>query len=500
MNQQRPTRDGRFRLVHGRSSERRHLNNQQLPNNAVDSCNIVEWEGDDDPACPLNWPTSRKAVNVTMVSVWTLVTPLASSMIAPAIPLILDEFKITNSTLGTFVVSIFVLGYALGPMVLAPLSEMYGRLPVYHVCNFLFVIWTLACAFAPNIGALLAFRFLQGVAGVCPLTIGSGTIADLIRPEHLGLVMSIYSTGPLMGPVAGPIAGSFLSEAAGWRWVFRTLAIAAGVLNVISTFTMQETSHATLLWQKTRRLRRETGNDALCSKLHSGLNSAERFKRAIVRPTKMLLFSPIVLFLSMYIAVVYGYLYLLFTTTTDVYEQQYHFSSGIASLTYLGIGVAEFLALFAFAMTSDRLTARLANKKQTVKRPEYRLPVLAVGALLTPIGLFWYGWSAQKKLPWIMPVIGSGWLAAGLILTFMPVCTYLVEAFPIYAASAMAANTILRSLVGAFLPLAGPSLYRSLGLGWGNSLLGFISLAMWPVSLVFYRYGERIRKSSDLVL
>lgn len=113
-----------------------------------------------------------------------------------------------------------------GALFLAPLSEVYGRSPVYHASNVLFVIWTLACSFAPNIGALLVFRFFEGVAGVCALTIGSGTIANLIPAESRGAFMSVYSLGPLLGPVIGPIAGAFLSEKEGWRWVFRVLTIA----------------------------------------------------------------------------------------------------------------------------------------------------------------------------------------------------------------------------------------------------------------------------------
>lgn len=188
--------------------------------------NLVDWDGDDDPACPLNWPNARKVTAVALVSCWTFLTPLASSMVAPGVGAILAEFQSTNATLGAFVVSIFILGYALGPLVVAPMSEAYGRMPVYHTCNVLFVIWTLACAFAPNLGGLLAFRFLEGVAGVCSLTIGSGTVADLIVAEKRGGAMAVFSMGPLLGPVIGPIAGAFLSEKEGWRWVFRVLTIA----------------------------------------------------------------------------------------------------------------------------------------------------------------------------------------------------------------------------------------------------------------------------------
>lgn len=124
-------------------------------------------------------------------------------MVAPGTLEVLSDFKSTDATLGSFIVSIFILGYAVGPLFIAPMSELYGRAIVYHVNNALFVIWTLACAFAPNLGVLLAFRFFQGMAGVTPLTIGSGTISDLIPTEQRGKFMAIYSLGPLLGPVIG---------------------------------------------------------------------------------------------------------------------------------------------------------------------------------------------------------------------------------------------------------------------------------------------------------
>jgi len=207
----------------------------------------------------------------------------------------------------------------------------------------------------------------------------------------------------------------------------------------------------------------------------------------------MLFLSPIVFVLSLYMAVVYGYLYLLFTTLTLVFENNYGFSQGTVGLTFLGLGVGSLIGLFLFGMISDRLVKKMSAKGEM--KPEYRLPPLIPGSLLIPVGLFWYGWSAQARVHWIMPIIGTMWVGLGLMATFMPIQTYMVDAFTIHAASAIAANTVLRSLAGAFLPLAGPKMYGALGLGWGNSLLAFIALALSPLSWIFYKYGERIRKS-----
>ena len=257
---------------------------------------------------------------------------------------------------------------------------------------------------------------------------------------------------------------------------------------------MRETYEPTLLDRRAARLRKETKNPNLRSKFETtGRRHADIFLQAIIRPTKMLFRSPIVFSLSLYMAVVYGYLYLLFTTMTLVFQQQYGFSSGNVGLTFLGIGVGSLLGLIIFGLVSDLIVKQMSQKGEM--KPEYRLPPLIPGSLLIPLGLLWYGWTVEKDEHWILPILGTMFVGLGLMATFMPINVYLVDAYTIYAASALAASTVLRSLAGAFLPLAGPKMYAALGLGWGNSLLAFIALAMCPVTWVFFRYGERIRKS-----
>ena len=259
----------------------------------------------------------------------------------------------------------------------------------------------------------------------------------------------------------------------------------------IAVFIQRETYPPILLERKVQRLRKETGNDKLRSALQSTKTPRQLFLLSIVRPTKMLLFSPIVFCLSLYIAVTYGYMYILITTLTFVFHEMYDISLSNVGLVYLGFGAGQFIGLFAFGFFSDSYLRRLAKGGEM--KPEYRLPLLWPGAFLIPLGLILYGWSAHYLVHWIVPIIGTSLLGLGLITAFMPIGTYLVDAYTAYAASAMAANTVLRSLGGAFLPLAGRRLYATLGIGWGNSLLAFIALAMLPMVWFFVKYGERIR-------
>lgn len=190
----------------------------EKPSEADADPNIVDFDGPDDPLNALNWPTRRKISNLVILSAMTFLTPLASSMFAPGVPELMRDFGSDSDLLATFVVSSFILGFAFGPLIIAPLSELYGRVVVYHVCNVGYIAFTLACAFAPNMGAMIAFRFFQGCWGVAPLTIGGGTIVDMVPPQRRGRIMSAWSIGPLIGPVVGPVAGGFLAEAEGWRW------------------------------------------------------------------------------------------------------------------------------------------------------------------------------------------------------------------------------------------------------------------------------------------
>lgn len=147
-------------------------------------------------------------------------------MFAPGIRQVLEDFGSTSNLLSSFVVSVYVLGFAFGPLIVAPVSEYSGRTWVYNVCNVLFVIFNIASALAPNMASLVVFRFLDGVAGVAAITCGSGTIADLVPREKRGQAMAIWSLGPLFGPIIGPVVGGFLVEGTNWRWVFWVLAIA----------------------------------------------------------------------------------------------------------------------------------------------------------------------------------------------------------------------------------------------------------------------------------
>ncbi len=234
-----------------------------------------------------------------------------------------------------------------------------------------------------------------------------------------------------------------------------------------------------------------TGNPSLQSALKSTKTPKELFMLSIIRPTKILFFSPVVFIFSVITAIVYGTIYLLFTTMPQVFESQYGISESNVGLTYLAMGFGQIIGVVVFGMVSDKILKHLSRGGEM--KPEYRLPPLLAGLVLLATGLFWYGWAAQYSHAWILPILGQVLIGMGVITSFMPVTAYLVDAFVGYAASASAANTVFRSLGGALLPLAGPKMYDALGLGWGNSLLAFIALGCVPCGWFVFVYGERVR-------
>ncbi|KAJ5572389.1 MFS general substrate transporter [Penicillium sp. DV-2018c] len=408
---------------------------------------LVDWNGPDDPAKPVNWPRSKK-----------------------------------NRILAA------IIGFGIGPLVLAPLSEIYGRNKIYNAGNVLFTICTACCGLSPNATSLLIFRLLSGVMGGAPLTNGGGTIADLVPVNERGFIMSVFSLSMLLAPVLGPVGGGFLAQAADWRWIFWLLTILSAVTTMVGFFFLRETYGPTLLERRAAQLRKQTGDPDIQSASKSPLPLQRLLALAIMRPMKLLCTSPVSIVMALYMGLVYGIIYLLFTSYTVVFQQQYGFSQGIAGLTYLGMGLGCTTQLF-LGHCSDRIHTKL-TQRQGIERAEYHLLMLIPAAISLPIGLIIYGWTAEYQVHWTVPLIGTFFIGVGFSSSMTSVQTYLVGAFTAFSASALAANNIVRSLIGGVVPLSGPAMYGKLGLGWGNTLSALLVLVFGLAPLWFYKTKE----------
>lgn len=258
--------------------------------------------------------------------------------------------------------------------------------------------------------------------------------------------------------------------------------------------TMRETNAIEILTKKAARLRKETGNLELRPANAKNVEVRQLVERALVRPFRILLFSPIVSLIGLYMGLVFGLTFLLFATFPSVFEETYGWAVDVSGLAYLGIGVGATIGLGIFAKTSDRLL-RVGGG------PERRLPLMIWFGPCVPIGIFIYAWSTEYKVHWIVAIIGTAFIGIGVMMVTSSSQLYMMDMYgPQGAASALAAATLVRNGYGAFLPLAADPLYKSLGLGWGNSVLGFIAIAFLPVPILFYKYGLYLRERFPLKL
>ncbi|KAI5843429.1 major facilitator superfamily domain-containing protein [Morchella snyderi] len=460
---------------------------------------LITWDGPGDPANPRNFPTQKKWTITLIVSLYTFVSPFASSIAAPAAQAYAKEFGITNTTIASMTVSVFLIGFAFGPLFFAPLSEIFGRVKVMQVSIFLFLVFNIACAVAQTTGQMIAFRLLAGLAGSSPLALGAGILSDIWAPVDLARAMAFFALGPLVGPVCAPIIAGFIVQHISWRWVFWVLSIVTGVTAVVGALIFKDETYAiVILNRKAAAARKATGNENLHTVFEVSRDIKTSFKIALTRPFLMLALNPVLLSLGLFMAFTYGFLYLMFVTFPTLFQGEYGETVGIAGLNYLAPGIGFLLGLATFTPALQKTYLKLTAANGGVAKPEFRLPTLFVGSILISGGLFWYGWSAEKRLHWIMPLIGTSIFSMGLISVFSSVQTYLIDMSPRYAASAISAATLFRSLFGFAFPLFGRQMYDKLGYGWGNSLMGFIAL---PLGLLFplmiFRYGEGWRMAAE---
>ena len=383
----------------------------------------------------------------------------------------------------------------LGPLVIGPLSEIYGRLLPYHIANILFILFTAAGGLSRNLAMLVVFRLLAGLTIVAPL-LNPPIAGDIFVQEKRGTAISVMAFTPLLGTVLAPVIGGYLTKAGGWRWTFWIIIILAGALEIALLFLLRETYHPKIL--KGKLSTHSDGEDGKSdhSKArkynHDSPIDIINFTRSLLRPVRMLILSPVVALVSIYISLIYGYTYLIATSLTEVFESVYHFSEGPAGLTFLGISLGMITGVVFCGLTMDRYL-RAKNAQGLGMKPEYRLLPMILGGFLAPAGLFMYGWTIERRVQWMVPILGTSLFAFGAAVCQVVSASYLVDAYNEHAASAVAATMFLRYLATGCLPLAGPPMYNKLGLGWGNSILGLVALVMVPAPLLMLRYGERLR-------
>lgn len=465
---------------------------------------IVNWDSDDDPENPYNWPFLYKAIFIAQIMILTAFVYMASAIYTPGIEKIKEEMGVSQ-VVATLPLTLFVFGYGVGPMVFSPLSEnaKYGRTSIYIVTLFIFFILQIPTALVNNMAGLCVLRFIAGFFASPCLATGGASIADVVSLDYIPVGISFWSISSICAPSAGPMFGAILTVKANYHWTFWFICITSGVSFLILGWMLPESYSKTILYRKAERLRAITGNSNIMSEGHlenALLTTKEMLVETLWRPIEVIIFEPVVLLINIYIGLVYSVMYLWFEAFPIVFYEVKGFTLIEMGVSYMCILVGVLIAAAIYVPLIYRQFTKRKLRNEEV-HPEVFIPIAIFGSFLMPIGIFIFGWTAAEDLHWIGPLIGAAIFAASAFLIFQTLFNYLSMSFWRYLASVFAGNDLFRSLMAGAFPLFGRPLYLNLktnrfSIGWGSSVLGFISIAMIAIPVLFYLNGPKLRARS----
>ncbi|KAG5734259.1 hypothetical protein E4T56_gene14627 [Termitomyces sp. T112] len=454
---------------------------------------LVEFEsgkGED----PKEWDSRKKWFITLSTSFLCLTVAIGSSIITGDMEGASRDLHASQEVIN-LTVSCFVLGFGIGPLFFAPLSEVIGRRPIYCVSIFFFFVFTIPSALAKNAATLVVGRQLAGLAASAPIANVGGTISDIWAIKERGIPMAIFSGTIFLGPCLGPIMGSWIGQRAGWRWIYWVLLILIGVVFAL-TIVVPETYAPVLLKKKAERLRKETGDDSYTTRAEMDrLPFASTLKVALTRPFIMMVMEPIVLFFSFYLSFVYSLLYLLFFAFPIAFAHVRGWSMGMTGTSFVSImlGILVALAGLPYQEAIYRRVTKDGNF------PEARLYPMLSGCILLPISLFIFAFTGgNPAVHWVVVCLSGAFFGISMILIYVAANSYIIDSYSTFPASAMAAKTLMRSIIGATIPLWVDQMFGNIGIQWGGLLLALISCVITPIPFVFYFYGERIRSKSRM--
>lgn len=458
---------------------------------------VVEFDGPDDPLHAHNWPLKKKMPVAITLGYVTLVAAFGSSIFSTATATVASQFNISREV-GILGVSLYVLGFATGPMLWAPYSELYGRKTPLLISSFGFSIFNIAVAVAKDAQTIFICRFFGGFFGACPLTCVGAVFADMFSNRQRGLAITVFSMTVFSGPLLAPFIGGFIVQSSlGWRFTEYITAIMGFLGLGLSLLFLEETYPPVILVNKAADLRRRTRNWGIHAKQEEiEVDLRELLEKNLSRPLRMLFTEPIVLLISIYMAFIYGLLYLFLTFYPIVFQGNYGFNAGVGGLPFFGMILGEILAGVFMLFLQPGFNRKLAaNNNMPI--PEWRLPPVILGGVLFGAGLLWFGWSGYSgDVHWIVPTLSGLLTGFGIMSIFLNCLNYLIDAYLMFAASAVAANTFLRSLAGAGFPLFATQMINGMGVQYAGTLLGCVAFVCVPMPVYFYLRGAKIREKS----
>lgn len=456
----------------------------------------VDWE-DGDQANPRNFSFWYKSWITFQLGMLALASSSASAIISPASQAISSEFGI-SAEVTVLNISLYIVGFAVGPLLWAPVSELFGRKWSILPAMYALTLFSIGTATSSTPAALFITRFFGGAFGSAPVSNVSAALGDIYEPKARGFAVSLYAVAVVGGPTIAPVIGAAIvvNPALGWRWTEYITAIWVFVVATVTLFCMPELYAPVLLKWKAKRLRKETGDQRYWHPHEENkLDFNSIVTKHLSRPILMLTTEPMVTCIAFYASFVYALLYLTLEVFPIVFLEGRDWGLVVSTLPFLALFVGVLAALTVNLANQPRY-AKIVDKNNGKPVPEARLAPMVVGGVLFAIGLFWFGWTASPSIPWPSSVVAAAFIGAGFNIIFNQCINFLVDTYGIYAASAVSANTFLRSIFAAGLPLAARRMFGVLGVGPAMSILGGVACLALPVPFLFMRYGLKLRKMS----
>ncbi|KAL4997480.1 major facilitator superfamily domain-containing protein [Aspergillus recurvatus] len=464
---------------------------------------VVEFEGPDDKDLALNWSLPWKIWVTSTVAVLNLIGTVASSIFETGNKEFRREFGIGHevAVLGT---TLFLAGYIFGFLIFGPLSERFGRKWPMLLGITISSLFDMMPALGKNVATVLIGRFFGGLFGVAPVAIFGGVVSDCWPVSQRGNAMALAVSLVFSGPTFGPVFGGFImgsdSGVLDWRWTMWVVVIVGLGASVLCAFVFPETYPPVILRMKAKALRRKTGDQNIKAALDKeGLSLGEIARVYLIRPFWLFTTQPILALLTLYQSFVYGVLFLFYQTYPVAFGEDRNWSTTLKYLPLLAIIVGVFAGSVGIIITNQVYTRHHNHTPSGIYIPESRLPPMIVGGILVPIGMFWFAWTASPtSVSWASPICASFVTGCGMYLLFIQGFNYIVDCYTSMANSAMGVNGSMRSVFGAVFPLFAKQMVQALGVARTTSILGAVCVALVPVPVCFWYWGERIRAWSSV--
>ncbi|TDL20718.1 MFS general substrate transporter [Rickenella mellea] len=467
---------------------------------------------ENDPEDPKNWTPARKKFVVSILCALSFCAVFGSSSYAPGEVQIRRLYGV-NADLSSLGLSLYVLGFAFGPLLstiidacIGPLSEMKGRTLPYMISWPLLAAAIAPSAWVENFAVILVFRFLTGCCAACALNkhfSGGGIIADMYgsTPATLAKGVLLASFCPLSGPCFGSLVGFFVAAHSGrGLWVVRMHWFFVLALWPLVLF-LPETHGPTILKHRAKQMRKGGKTNAFAAhELHT-LTKRQILAGHIGRPTAMLWSEPINQGAAIWISLAYSIIYFFFEAYPAVFITQNKIPFQLGGLPFLGITIGMVITMLMYPASikiSKKIQIPFIDPPTGTPpdSPEALLKVVLLACVLMPVSLFWFAWTSKGTVHWIFPALAGIPFGYSMLCIFYSFSGYTARTYTIYASSAQACNTFTRSLIAAIFPVVAHSIIGNLGTDWGVSLFGFLSLGLIPIPIIFVRYGAVLRKRS----